>query len=358
MDPRRRRQSTTQDDHSPLTPPLAGDDVQEGNSPTSPPSQAVLPEALVTAAEWLCSFCHQELINQRTPEAIAARAFLQMQGLAWSAIEELPIGILADASALRTTYGSKALGPIESIDYWLNDARLNRVLVGPIRDADGSLVTLWARSIDRRHPSLLYRHCWQDRIAIYGRELLSTVRPEPVFVVEKILDVLVLRSHGIQPAVAFGRRFDEVPAETWAALCSEIASSIVLIPAGMNVPASVFRAVRVHVQRLINPPEIWVLPPKRMFGPLGRMAAVLKAQEFVEYVRHRGVALLGRKRVIQLVKGGGLTDAHHPCQQERSSGLPTHSLPTQNMAKRSDGPESKQPKAPDRFPNADWLAFD
>lgn len=353
MGPRRRRQSTTQDDHSPVTPPLAGDYVREGNSPYSIPSQAVLPETLVTAAEWLCSFCHQELINQRTPEAIAARAFLQIQGLAWSAIEELPIGILGDASALRTTYGSKALGPIETIDYWLNDARLNRVLVGPIRDVDGSLATLWARSIEGKHASLLYRHCWQDRIAIYGRELISTVRPEPVFVVEKILDALVLRSHGIQPAVAFGRRFDEVPAETWAALCSEISSSIVLIPAGMNVPASVFRAVRVHVERLINPPEIWVLPPKRMFAPLGRMAAVLKADEFVEYVRHRGVALLGRKRVIQLVKGGRLTDTHHPCQRERTS-----SLPTRDMANRSDGTESEKPKAPDRVPNADWLAFD
>lgn len=353
MDPRRRRQSTTQDDHSPLTPPLAGDDVQEGNSPTSPPSQAVLPEALVTAAEWLCSFCHQELINQRTPEAIAARAFLQMQGLAWSAIEELPIGILADASALRTTYGSKALGPIESIDYWLNDARLNRVLVGPIRDADGSLVTLWARSIDRRHPSLLYRHCWQDRIAIYGRELLSTVGPGPVFVVEKILDALLLRSHGIEPALALGRRFDEIPAETWAALCSEIASSIVLIPAGSNVPASVFRTVRVHVERLVNPPELWVLPPKRMFAPLGRMAAVLKASEFIEYVRHRGVALLGRRRIIELVKGTGQTDPHHSCLREGRARIPAQDSPN-----RSHGVDSEKPHSPNRSGNVDWLAFD
>ena len=357
MDPRRIRKQASRDASSSPSSPSPQGWYPSGTPPQPAPkagsSQEALPSSFASAGEWLCSISHKELVEQQTPEAIAARVFLQMQGLAWSAIDELPVGVLGDVSRVRMAYRDQRLGPVEAIEYWLNDPRLNRVLMGPIRDSDARLATLWARSIELGQRNVLYRHAWKEQIRVYGRESLSTVGPGPVFVVEKILDALVLRSHGIEPALALGRRFDEIPAETWAALCSEIASSIVLIPAGSNVPASVFRTVRVHVERLINPPELWVLPPKRMFAPLGRMAAVLKASEFIEYVRHRGVALLGRRRIIELVKGTGQIDPHHSCPREGRAGIPAQDSPN-----RSDGIHSEKPHVPNRSGNVDWLAFD
>ncbi|HOP76982.1 MAG TPA: hypothetical protein PLD05_05790 [Thermogutta sp.] len=334
--------------------PAPGPDALASGSPSvaqagSPENQEELPPGVVATAEWLVSFCHEALLQQQTPEALAARAYLQMQGLAWSGIADLPIGVLNDASKARDIYQDRQMGSVEDIEYWLSDARLSRVLLGPIRDGRGKLVTLWARPVEPTQRTLLYRRPWQERVAVYGAECLSTVDPVPVYVVEKILDALVLRSHKIQPAVAFGRRFDQVPAQSWAWLGRNVAGPIVLIPVGSHIPSTIFRRVRIQVERLIDPPEIWVLPPKRMFAPLGRMAAVLKSPEFQEFIRDRAVPLLGRKRTIQLTQG---VAAMH--RQSASTG------PARYLGTTQEGPKidpNQRPK--DLRPGSpDWLAFD
>jgi len=92
-----------------------------------------------------------------------------------------------------------------------------------------------------------------------------------------------------------------------------------------------------------------VLPPKRMFAPLGRMAAVLKSPEFQEFIRDRAVPLLGRKRTIQLTQG---VAAMH--RQSASTG------PARYLGTTQEGPKidpNQRPK--DLRPGSpDWLAFD
>lgn len=324
--------------------------ISELSADQGPSQESAFPP-FAAAAEWICSIAHEELLQQQSREAIAARAFLQTQGLAWSAIGQLPLGIVGDVSNFRGEYLQQQMGPEEAVNYWLGDARLTRVLVGPVRDTNGKLVTLWARSIEPGRAALLYRHPWQARVGVYGRECFATVKANLLFAVERILDALILRSHGIEPVVAFGRRFDQVPAESWAALCAGQFPAVVLLPAGSHVSASIFRAVRVQVERLINQPEIWVVPPKRMFAPLGRMAAILKAPEFAEYVRDRGVALLGRKRTIHLVKPGAEKARPRPAFAENlaegphiASSVEIKSQPTAEKA--------------DLGRTVDWLAFD
>ncbi len=336
------------------SPPAPSHQVSPvGSSPDaqacSPGDRDGLPPGVVAAAEWLFSFCHEALVQQQSPEALAARAFLQMHGLAWSGIADLPIGVLENAEKARAVYLDRQIGRIEDIDYWLHDDRLNRVLIGPIRDADGKLVTLWARAIDPTQRTLLYRCPWQERVAVYGAECLATVDSGPVYVVERILDALVFRSHKIQPAVAFGRRFDQVPAESWAALREVVSGPIVLLPVGSHIAVTLFRRVRLQVERLIDPPEIWVLPPKRMFAPLGRMAAVLKSPEFQEFIRDRVVPLLGRKRTIQLTQGVGSV---------RPQSVPTR--PGGYLDTRGEETEinPKEQRADVRPGSLDWLAFD
>ncbi|MGQ9503339.1 MAG: hypothetical protein ACUVQG_00385 [Thermogutta sp.] len=312
------------------------------------PSQELASPPFAAAADRICSIAHEELLQQQSREAIAARAFLQTQGLAWSAIGHLPLGIVGDVSNYRREYFQRQMGPEEAVNYWLGDARLNRVLIGPIRDADGKLVTLWARSIEPGRAALLYRHPWQERVGVFGRECLATVKANLLFAVERILDALILRSHGIEPVVAFGRRFDQVPAESWAALCAGQFPAVVLLPAGYHVSASIFRAVRVQVERLISPPEIWVVPPKRMFAPLGRMAAILKSPEFAEYVCDRGVALLGRKRTIHLVEPGAAKARPRPGSAENPEKGP----------RAGNSPQIRGQLKVDLGRNVDWLAFD
>jgi len=350
---RRRRcgQSGPEADPSPpqaLPQDVSGSQKTANISGQTDSSEEAFSPAFAAAAEWICSLGHQELVAQQTPEALAARAFLQSQGLAWSAIGGLPLGIIGNPSQLRARYIDQQIGPEEAIGYWLDDPRLNRVLVGPVRDGDGKLITLWARSIEPGRRTLLYRHPWLDRVGVYGREHLSTVGTKVVFAVERILDALILRSHGIEPVVAFGRRFDQVPGESWAVLCTGQLRSLVLLPAGYHVSASIFRGVRVQVERLIDPPEVWVLPPKRMFAPLGRMAAMLKSAEFAEYVRDRGVALLGRRHAVRVVKS--ISTKHS--QGSVSSGQGQH------YKARIIQTDPANQRVIDGARNVDWLAFD
>lgn len=319
------------------------------NQACSPEDRDGLPPGVVAAAEWLFAFCHETLVQQQSPEALAARAFLQMHGLAWSRITDLPIGVLQDAGKPRAVYLDRQIGRLEDIEYWLNDDRLNRVLLGPIRDRDAKLVTFWARPIEPTQRTLLYRCPWQERVAVYGAECLATVDSGPVYVVERILDALVLQSHRIHPAVAFGRRFDQVPAKSWAALRELVPGPIVLIPVGSHIPATLFRRVRLEVERLIDPPEIWVLPPKRMFAPLGRMAAVLKNPEFQEFVRDRVVPLLGRKRTIELTQGVG------SARPQSAPTRPKHYLDTRGEETKL---KPKEWRAEPHPGSPDWLAFD
>jgi hypothetical protein len=345
---RRRRYGQSGPGADPSPPQALPQDLSTANTSTETNSLQEAFPAAVAAAEWICSVTHQELVNQQNSEALAARAFLQFQGSAWPAVGKLPLGIIGDPSQLRARYIDQQMGPEEAIGYWLDDPRLNQVLVGPVRDRDGKLITLWARSIEPGRKTLLYRHPWLDRVGVYGREHLSTVGTKLVFAVERILDALILRSHGIEPVVALGRRFDQVPGESWAVLCREELRSLILLPVGPHVSASIFRGVRVQIERLVDPPEVWVLPPKRMFAPLGRMAAMLKASEFAEYIRDRGVALVGRRGAVRVVRGVSAKRPGKPaaCEEEDPRKA-----------------EVVQPDAANRLVrdvtrSVDWLAFD
>ncbi|MBC7354276.1 MAG: hypothetical protein H5U08_18115 [Thermogutta sp.] len=250
------------------------------------------------AAEWLLAFARQKLLAQEEELALAGKAFLVSAGVNWEAVELLSIGVLGSLEECFEAYRKTGHTDRPALEYWLKDRRVENSLIGPIHNAAGVLVTLWARPLRQRTPGWLFRHAWQDTLGFFGVEVLASARPPHVLAVERLLDALALRSHGVHPVVAFGAPFDRVPPERWSELLRWGVVQATLLPVGPAASIGVFHNLRKRLRGLGRCPELWVLPPQRLTLPLGRFVAQVGGEEFLNLVRARRVALLGRKQLF------------------------------------------------------------
>lgn len=326
--------------------------------------------ARARAGEWILQFAHEKLLAQANQTALAARALLTAEGVAWEAVPRLPVGVLGDLEECRAAFCRERPGQEKFADYWLNDRRVANALIGCVRDAGGTLVTLWARPIHAAVPALLCRRMWQDTVGAYGVDVLAQLRPPHVLAVERLTDALALQSHGLEPVIAFGRRFDEVPVERWAELLRWGVVQITLLPAGPTVSMEVFRNVRRRLRGVGRCPELWVLPTRRVTLGVGRLVALVGRKEFLELVRHHRVALVGRKQLFKMRVAkvpGGLGSPRSPISplQKGLSSAAGGARPEVIARGESHGPDSREAGAPGSVggvgtlgPLADWLDFD
>lgn len=333
--------------------------------------QAVsLEAARARAGEWILEFAHRKLLAQADEVAVAARALLAAEGVAWEGVSRLPVGVLGGLEECETAFCRDHPAQKHLAEYWLKDPRVAEALIGCVRDATGSLVTLWARPIHVARPALLCRRAWQETVGVYGVDVLAQLRPPHVLAVERLTDALALQSHGLEPVIAFGRRFDEVPVERWAELLRWGVVQITLLPAGPMVSKEVFRNVRRRLWGVGRCPEVWVLPTRRVTLGLGRLVSLLGRKEFLELVRHHRVALVGRKQLfrMQAVAARSRGFAREGERTEPAEGLPSTSEADRSRAHGWREKEADAPKAPGAPPAAsdgetpaspaDWLDFD
>lgn len=325
------------------------------------------------AAEWLLAFARQKLLAQEEELALAGKAFLVSAGVNWEAVEPLSIGVLGSLEECFEAYRKTGHTDRPALEYWLKDRRVENSLIGPIHNAAGELVTLWARPLRQRTPGWLFRHAWQDTLGLFGVEVLASARPPHVLAVERLLDALALRSHGVHPVVAFGVPFDRVPPERWSELLRWGVVQVTLLPVGPAASKEVFHNLRKRLRGLGRCPELWVLPPQRLTLPLGRFVAQVGGEEFLNLVRARRVALLGRKQLFLVgsVPGprerrresdtaamaadqSGPREVASQVQEAHPAGLSPSPTPQQHFEDTDPSPRQR-PKPPS---TAEWLDFD
>ncbi|MGQ9822677.1 MAG: hypothetical protein ACUVQK_12515 [Thermogutta sp.] len=248
--------------------------------------------------EVLAGYCRRVLLRQEVEAAVRARAFLESAGMRWSAASDLPIGLLDSVIYAREYVGQAGI----SLADWKRQRispKLDGCLVGPIRDFSGEIVTFWARSTNPESLCYLFRDRWDRRPIAFGMDELSPGRPSHVFLVERILDALILRSWGVEPVLAFARRFDQVLPEAWGDLAKWGVLQATLIPVGPEVPAWVLQGARDQARRSTMRPELWLIPPRRIAPNLGRWAAELGKSAFLPWIREHRVPLLGRQSDVR-----------------------------------------------------------
>lgn len=244
--------------------------------------------------EVFAAYCHRVLLRQEVEAAVQTRAFLESLSMRWSAIGGLPIGLLDSVISARQFAGKAGISPAD----WKRQRispKLEGCLVGPIRDFSGEIVTFWARSTEPESRYYLFRDCWDRRPIAFGMDGLTPSRSSHVFLVERILDALILRSRGVEPVLAFARRFDQVFPGIWEDLAKWGVLQATLIPVDPEVPAWVLQGARDQARRSTMRPELWLIPPRRIAPNLGRWAAELGESAFLPWIREHRVPLLGRQ---------------------------------------------------------------
>ncbi|MGQ9915456.1 MAG: hypothetical protein ACUVQQ_14025 [Thermogutta sp.] len=289
--------------------------------------------------EVLAGYCRRVLLRQEVEAAVRARAFLESAGMRWSAASDLPIGLLDSVIYAREYVGQAGI----SLADWKRQRispKLDGCLVGPIRDFSGEIVTFWARSTNPESLCYLFRDRWDRRPIAFGMDELSPGRPSHVFLVERILDALILRSWGVEPVLAFARRFDQVLPEAWGDLAKWGVLQATLIPVGPEVPAWVLQGARDQARRSTMRPELWLIPPRRIAPNLGRWAAELGKSAFLPWIREHRVPLLGRQSDVRYPT----TSGKHPGPGGNSStrvGKTAREAPPQAVDSASASPPNE-----------------
>lgn len=280
-------------------PEIATDRSPNSACPTAMRNAGIGPvRETVSPDEVLAAYCREVLLRQDGEAAIRARVFLESAGMNWPAVPDLPIGML-DSAKSAWEYAAKAgVSPGD----WKKrriSPKLEGCLVGPIREFSGTIVTFWARATDLQSRWYLFRDRWDDRPIAFGMEQLMPSRPSHVFLVERILDALILRSWGVEPVLAFARRFDQVLPETWGELPKWGILQATLLPVGPEVPSSVLHGARDQARRSPLRPELWLIPPRRITPGLGRWASELGGSAILPWISEHRVPLLGRQSNVK-----------------------------------------------------------
>jgi hypothetical protein len=188
--------------------------------------QAAQQERAASLLETFFLHAREALLDEQAPVAVAARDFLAQQGFTALGQADIPIGLFADLGQVwqaleRTGFTDQEIRASELAA----DPRLPGMLVVPIRDAFGRIVSFWARSPHEDRPLSLFKGRWKDEVGLFG--LNVALRPQPnaaidgrehLFVVGPILAALFLQSEGITNVAAIGGEAKEITHHRWMAL--------------------------------------------------------------------------------------------------------------------------------------------
>jgi DNA primase len=151
----------------------------------------------------------RELTSER---GATARAYLEERGFPPDTIPESDLGVVPERRRLAEALARAGYAPLEIRGSGvLVDSRWQGRIVGCWRDEFGDAKTLWARATGDGEPTgskyLYLRAAPRTGLPPYGlSRLLATPPPErrEIVLVEGVMDVHMLRAHGIQNVCALG----------------------------------------------------------------------------------------------------------------------------------------------------------
>jgi hypothetical protein len=152
--------------------------------------------------------CRRELVSER---GASARDYLKRRGIPTGHLEETRLGVMPDHERLRLALiGAGHTDADLTASGLVADTRWPGRVVGAWRDEQRRVATLWARTIDPDEVDryLYLRGAPRGGTIPYG--LSDTLAGSPrdqraqILLVEGVMDVHVLRAHGIGPVAALG----------------------------------------------------------------------------------------------------------------------------------------------------------
>ena len=210
----------------------------------------------------------------RDPARRAALACLADWGFDLTRLDRLPIGYFSSPGLLREELLGDGFSAEEiAASHVLCDPRLAGRLVGPIRDAQGRIVSFWARNPDRPDDRTLYLSSgWKQEAAVFG---LDVARPaveddrHDLLLVEDLFDALLLHSRGIRHVAAIGGSAADMTEVRWERLAGLGVHRVTLASDGPHTSARAMLVALGRAARARTAPAVYVLPPEALAEPDG-----------------------------------------------------------------------------------------
>jgi len=195
--------------------------------------------------------------------------FLSAHGFDVRRIDQLPIGLFTDGPSVRQRLEEAgfSLQEIEA-SALAADERLAGRLIGPIRDPRGKILSFWARHPKDRPPRLLFKGSWKEAAVLVGLEAAFEAagprrdRVEELVVVERLLDALLLQSHGVPNVAAIAGPARDMTERRWARLAALGVRRVTLLPDPERAFDEGFLRAVENACRAKPAPEVFVVPPE------------------------------------------------------------------------------------------------
>ena len=251
--------------------------------------------------------------SQKADARQRAVAFLSAQGFDSRRIDRLPIGLFTDGPSVRQGLEEAGFSPQEiEASALAADQRLAGRLIGPIRDPRGNILSFWARHPNDRPPRLLFKGPWKEAAAVVGLEAAFQAagprrdRVDELVVVERLLDALLLQSHGFPNAAAVAGPAKDMTARRWERLAALGVRRVTLMPDREEAFGEDFLRAIENAYRVKPSPEVFVVPPGSWDNHSGA-AEFLRARglspfrtvlqkDRVHAFSYKALAILGRHR--------------------------------------------------------------
>lgn len=182
----------------------------------------------------------------RQPAVKQARAWLRRRQVAEGDWHRLPLGVLPEAAVMEAVLGEAGFLPEEiAASKLLADPRLAGRLVGPIRDAQGRLVSFWARHPQGHSPRYLIKGPWREELAVAGLDVaLPALGAEgDLLVVSDFAEAVLLQYHGFRPVAALGGPGTQMTARRWQRLAEQGVTRVTMALSGPHVREELLAAL-------------------------------------------------------------------------------------------------------------------
>ena len=266
----------------------------------------------IRKAFFLEAYRHLHEDRAAEPATASTMACLTARGFNVQQLAQLPVGLMASRTRMRTALARAGFTPEEiTKSNLLADPRLPGRLVGPIGDAQGQIVSFWAWDPTGQRPRCLYlRRDWKRQVGLYGLDVaLPAIAggAEGLVIVEEILDALLLHSRGVLCAAAIGGPAREMTPDRWQRLAAMGVQSAALVSGDARFPDQGTIAAIDSASRAESTPVVYVLPIDGRVSDVVRWRAAAPFPELLPRVhgyRYRALTLLARH-----AQEGAWTDA-------------------------------------------------
>ena len=194
----------------------------------------------------------------------------------------------------------------------LADSRLPGRLVGPIRDADGRIVSFWGRLPAQLDRTLYLSSDWKEQVGVFGLDAAHRAVAQDrlgLLLVEDLWDAILLQARGYLSVGAIGNSPAEIIPQRWERLDELGIHRVTLVVDSFHDSHEAAVAAIRQASFSRRSPAIYVLPPAAVHGAWqsweqGRAATPETLEKLLSAHRIHGFHYLALS-LIAMHKGDG-----------------------------------------------------